>query len=569
MPNFTFTSPDGKQYTVTGPDGATADQAFQILQKQIGSPPAPKANPDAGSRLLGGLEGDVDAFGKAVSSIPAGVAGAAGFVKGLLTPGQNAGDTAENWQAATKDFMNKPRFTIGTPEAQQGQRTQEGNAGAQQGISAVMNIPSWLAEKGSDLAITGLTQGQPQAYKQQLAPFNARLQAASNLGANIVPMFMGSKYLDKETPVADQVANLAQNTSPDNTPLAQANALGYKVAPSDAVLKGGKATFGKVAEGFSGSPKLQVDASVRNQPITNALAAKDIGVPAGTDLTPDVLDQAAQPHYAAYKAVKQLGTIPIDDTFRRTVDSIGRESEDAFPMDTSPALDKLRQAYTQPDSFGANGAVLKIRQLRNDGNLNIASRDPERMQLGYAQRQVATAIEDQIDRYASSRPQGFDNPNLIQNFRNARQNIAKIETVRDAITPGTTDVSASYLAKQLNKGKPLSGNLAKIADTYNNFPNAMRNAGPLRNKTQVNALEGMMGGAGLLYGAAAHNPGLMMKTAALITGRPLLRAGLLTDAYQASMIPHPINPLLRTAIPGIGVGALMNGNRNPLLTQQP
>lgn len=37
MPNFTFTSPDGKQYTVTGPDGATADQAFQILQKQLGT----------------------------------------------------------------------------------------------------------------------------------------------------------------------------------------------------------------------------------------------------------------------------------------------------------------------------------------------------------------------------------------------------------------------------------------------------------------------------------------------------------------------------------------------------
>lgn len=37
MPSFTFTSPDGKNYTVNGPDGATPEQAFQILQQQIGS----------------------------------------------------------------------------------------------------------------------------------------------------------------------------------------------------------------------------------------------------------------------------------------------------------------------------------------------------------------------------------------------------------------------------------------------------------------------------------------------------------------------------------------------------
>jgi hypothetical protein len=35
MPTFKFTGPDGKQYTVNGPDGATEQQAFQMLQSQI------------------------------------------------------------------------------------------------------------------------------------------------------------------------------------------------------------------------------------------------------------------------------------------------------------------------------------------------------------------------------------------------------------------------------------------------------------------------------------------------------------------------------------------------------
>ncbi len=40
MPDFTFSSPDGKSYTVSGPEGATPEQAFGMLQKQIGAPPA-------------------------------------------------------------------------------------------------------------------------------------------------------------------------------------------------------------------------------------------------------------------------------------------------------------------------------------------------------------------------------------------------------------------------------------------------------------------------------------------------------------------------------------------------
>jgi len=36
MPTFELTSPEGKTYRIDGPDGATKDQAFQILQSRIG-----------------------------------------------------------------------------------------------------------------------------------------------------------------------------------------------------------------------------------------------------------------------------------------------------------------------------------------------------------------------------------------------------------------------------------------------------------------------------------------------------------------------------------------------------
>lgn len=53
MPKFIFTDPAGLKHTVTGPEGATQEQAFKILQGQMGGattpaqPPAPKTAPMA------------------------------------------------------------------------------------------------------------------------------------------------------------------------------------------------------------------------------------------------------------------------------------------------------------------------------------------------------------------------------------------------------------------------------------------------------------------------------------------------------------------------------------------
>jgi hypothetical protein len=54
MPEFTFTGPDGQTYKVNGPDGATKEQAFQILKQQMLKP----AYKDDGGKVITGLPGD-------------------------------------------------------------------------------------------------------------------------------------------------------------------------------------------------------------------------------------------------------------------------------------------------------------------------------------------------------------------------------------------------------------------------------------------------------------------------------------------------------------------------------
>ena len=58
MASFEFTSPGGKKYTVNGPDGATQEQAFQMLQNQIGAStesPVKQTTSDARLQGLGNL----------------------------------------------------------------------------------------------------------------------------------------------------------------------------------------------------------------------------------------------------------------------------------------------------------------------------------------------------------------------------------------------------------------------------------------------------------------------------------------------------------------------------------
>lgn len=64
MPTFDFTSPEGKNYSVQGPDGSTPEQAFQILQSQIGgdTPAFDKNDPRFSEGTM--------AAGKAIEGVP-------------------------------------------------------------------------------------------------------------------------------------------------------------------------------------------------------------------------------------------------------------------------------------------------------------------------------------------------------------------------------------------------------------------------------------------------------------------------------------------------------------------
>lgn len=78
MPTFDFTSPDGKSYSVQGPDGATPEQAFQMLQQHLGAPQVGMGE-DAAKSVASGL-----------GSAAIGTIGAVGDIRSLLSQGVDA-----------------------------------------------------------------------------------------------------------------------------------------------------------------------------------------------------------------------------------------------------------------------------------------------------------------------------------------------------------------------------------------------------------------------------------------------------------------------------------------------
>ena len=157
---------------------------------------------------------------------------------------------------------------------------------------------------------------------------------------------------------------------------------------------------------------------------------------------------------------------------------------------------------------------------------------------------IAGALEDVIDRNL----QNGGNPDLLKNYRDARVAIAKTHSVERALNPVTGDIDGAELARQLKKGKPLSGELKTIASVAAAFPKATQSL--KQNYNPVSPLDFALGVAGSL-----HNP----YEAALALARPAIRGAILSKPYQA----------LNASGAGQYGGGMISNGVYPALASQP
>ena len=376
----------------------------------------------------------------------------------------------------------------------------------------------------------------PEKLADKAGEKTAEASGSPALGAGVKTALMGATML---TPggEASAAAKVAPKAATELEGLvSKAIGLGYKLKPSEA---GGmaKAPGGTLTEGLSNSSKVEVAAVVHNQKITDKLAlqaAQKAGVEKDARLSVPAIEKGIKENGKPYEiASRRLGTFEASPEYLEEVGKVGRRPGTTFQSVTHPEIERLKEGYAATQ-WNAKDVVFEVRKLRNSASRNITAREPERQELGYAQKAFANAMETELERQATR----IGEPDLVKNLQAARKNIAILHDIKSSLRGNSAD--AKKIVKLVGRNPAVSGELKDIAEVAGEFPNVTRHANEVRQKVPVTVFEGAAGG----YGAASHNPLLLGAAVA----RPLARKALLSNAYQRQLAkPHTLKSLTGTA----------------------
>jgi hypothetical protein len=308
----------------------------------------------------------------------------------------------------------------------------------------------------------------------------------------------------------------------------QAQEAGYVIPPTQVK----PSLINRILEGTAGKLTTAQNASFKNQQVTNQMAARSLGLPEDTVITPEILTNIRTQAGNAYETLGATGTIKTSPKFIEALNEIkpykdAVQSAKDFPTaQANPivrVIDELKQK-----TFDVQSAVSKINVLRNDADMAYRAGDKA---LGKANKEASQVLENTIENYLANTKQ----TDLLQKFRDARQTIAKTYSVENALNPATGTIDAKKLAAQLTKGKPLSGELKEAGRFAQAFPTAAQTTERMGSLPQISPLDVggavITGGGAYLSGSGAETPA----TLAALLARPTLRAAALSKPVQSRL----------------------------------
>lgn len=508
------------------------------------TPVAPAAQPSTLNSALGILSrvgnGVISGIPETMLHLGTGaVAGLGGGLNYLGTLAATGGDTdaAKAVQEATQQALTyQPR-------------TKEGKAIANAADKALGLIPAALNKAGE---VTADATGSPL------------LGAAVNTGGNALLQLAGLRSLRgagaAEAGAADSLAaNAAPRgaTAPKSVPTTPAEQLaqslnngkdvGYQVTPN---FDPGASFLDRLGQGIAGKAQVEQGARLNNQGVTNALASRSIGLPPQALITQQALQQVRQAAIdKGYAPIAELdGPITADAQYMRNMADIRSANGDELSGNPDVAatanilmglkgkaaagsslaaapsgFDPLTlQQRTSLPSFDPATVTDQISTLRSRAQDAYAAGRPS---AGQAFRQQAGELEALVDRHL----QDLDDvsPDMLNNYRAARQLIAKTHTIQDALNPSTGNVDATAIGSKLQNGVPLDGDLKTIADFANSAPSI--SGIPIGAPLPTSPLNTMAGAA------AAHATG-GMSLALIPAARSFAASWLLRHADKPGML---------------------------------
>lgn len=310
---------------------------------------------------------------------------------------------------------------------------------------------------------------------------------------------------------------------------------GYVLPPSQVQ----PSLVNRVLEGVAGKLTTAQQASARNQEVTNQLVRNALGVAPGTQLSDDLLNVLRRQAGGAYQNIRTIGAVEADDAFRAALDGLEKSYQGAgrsFPGLAETGVTDMVASLRQP-RFDAGDALDAIAVLRDRADRAFRSGDNI---VGKASKGAAGALEDMVARAAEK----SGDAKAVEQFRRARESIAKTYTVQKALNSASGNVNARKIGQELQKGRPLSGDLRTVGEVANAFPKATQAVEQMGSLPGVSPLD-IFGSVGLT--ALTQNP----LAALSILGRPLARSAALSGPVQnrlaAEAAARQASPLLSGA----------------------
>jgi hypothetical protein len=154
----------------------------------------------------------------------------------------------------------------------------------------------------------------------------------------------------------------------------------------------------------------------------------------------------------------------------------------------------IRQYESARSGVTIDDVMADIERLRFDARKHFLSDDPALARQAKIERGVSDAMETALDRQVSGL-----NPKIVDDWRAARVQLAKLHTVEDALVG--TEVDPRLIARQREQGAKLSGVLAQIADVAEAMPQVMQANANLGSRSNFSLLDMTTSAAGAGTGA--------------------------------------------------------------------
>jgi hypothetical protein len=430
--------PDGAVHVFEGPDDATPAQVEAFAAQTFAPPPQPKPKESGG--ILGPIRGAIETGAGLVSGIVNAPIVEAAKIYGTLTSGKFG--TPEGIRAGEEFGSQFQRKNLYAPRTEEGQQYLQAisEAAAKTGMQGVPLPMLADLSKGVSTATRAVPIAQQISTAAKM-PFEKQIQAK------------------RERLSAESYAK-----APQLDAIAEAQRLKLALNPVD-IENSISARAYSAAAGPRGPEAL---AKV-NQPRVTEIAKNELGIDSTTSLTSDSYKQARAKLAAPYDEVRKLPAMVADETTIKNLDDLRRNENLLGDKGAAKKVNKEIDKAIANVQQGLTGSDLldSVRNLRAEAKQTY--KNPSAKPKDIAAADANLAIANQLESMIES---NITNPKLLDQFRDARQKMARSYVYEEATNFNTGQVDASKLARITAKDNALTGDIKSIGVIAGNNPEA-------------------------------------------------------------------------------------------------